>query len=181
MLEAAKSAWAEGEAERRATASLLEEARSEAAKVKASASPIVCLASSTQRFHIDSPFQYYPVDERNPHWANELITCLMRDAVKASGILTRTGLVQAKSKALAEEERELSQLRTRLAAKERQWHESAADHASTAATAQVHSRLPGGLACFSLLQPHSAYCLQIFLTSSSITKGLFQEVRLCAR
>ena len=56
-----------------------------------------------------------------------------------------TGLLQAKSKALAEEERELSQLRTRLATKERQWHESAADHASTAATAQVHLRLLGGL------------------------------------
>ena len=47
---------------------------------------------------------------------------------------------QAKARALAEEERELSQLRTRLAAKERQWHESAAEHATTAATAQV--RLP---------------------------------------
>lgn len=47
------------------------------------------------------------------------------------------GMAQAKAKALAEEERELSQLRTRLAAKERQWHESAAEHASTAATAQV--------------------------------------------
>ena len=46
-------------------------------------------------------------------------------------------MVQAKAKALAEEERELSQLRTRLAAKERTWHESAAEHASTAATAQV--------------------------------------------
>ena len=44
---------------------------------------------------------------------------------------------QAKARALAEEERELSQLRTRLAAKERQWHESAVEHASTAATAQV--------------------------------------------
>ena len=46
-------------------------------------------------------------------------------------------MTQAKAKALAEEERELSQLRTRLAAKERTWHESAAEHASTAATAQV--------------------------------------------
>ena len=45
--------------------------------------------------------------------------------------------LQAKAKALAEDERELSQLRTRLAARERQWHESAAQHASTAATAQV--------------------------------------------
>ena len=46
-------------------------------------------------------------------------------------------VLQAKARALAEEERELSQLRTRLAAKERQWHESAVEHASTAATAQV--------------------------------------------
>ena len=34
MLEAAKAAWAQGEAERRAAAAMLEEARAEAAKAK---------------------------------------------------------------------------------------------------------------------------------------------------
>ena len=34
MLEAAKAAWAEGDAERRAAAAMLEEARAEAAKAK---------------------------------------------------------------------------------------------------------------------------------------------------
>ena len=62
----------------------------------------------------------------------------MSDAMLRWGNWSRNeSVLQAKAKALAEEERELSQLRTRLAAKERQWHESAAEHAGTAATVQV--------------------------------------------
>lgn len=56
VLEAAKTAWAEGEAERRAAASLLEEARCEAAKVKVSAHCSICHATRTL------PFQYHPVE-----------------------------------------------------------------------------------------------------------------------
>ena len=40
MLEAAKAAWAEGEAERRAAAAMLEEARAEAAKGKVAVLPL---------------------------------------------------------------------------------------------------------------------------------------------
>jgi hypothetical protein len=50
--------------------------------------------------------------------------------------------LQAKAKVLAEEERALSELRSQLTARERQWHETAAEHASTAATAQVPIHVP---------------------------------------
>ena len=50
-----------------------------------------------------------------------------------------TGLVceQAKTQVLAEEERALAELRSQLTERERKWHETAAEHASTVATAQV--------------------------------------------
>lgn len=44
---------------------------------------------------------------------------------------------QAKAKVLAEEEKTLAELRTELTERERRWHETAAEHASTVATAQV--------------------------------------------
>ncbi len=45
--------------------------------------------------------------------------------------------MQAKARALAEEEKVLADLRSQLTERERKWHETAAEHASTVATAQV--------------------------------------------
>ena len=42
---------------------------------------------------------------------------------------------------LAEEERALADLRTQLTERERKWHETAAEHASTVATAQVPTQI----------------------------------------
>ncbi len=81
------------------------------------------------------------------------------ERIASLGCLQKTGLVceQAKAQVLAEEERALAELRSQLTERERKWHETAAEHASTVATAQVSFITSSllGLSICTCMQTHS--------------------------